>query len=469
MTATNQEHPPDPAAEVIRLQRRLERERVIRLQAEGIAEKGLRDLYDRQRQLELLEHIAAASNQMPSVRDVLHFAIEKFCEYAHWSLGHAFVNQDGVLRSADAWYAVDPEYSALFRTVTRNKEFSPGVGLPGTALQTAKPVWVEDLKQDQNFPRLRFAERAGLKCGVAFPVLSGREVVAVVEFYSTETRAPDGALLDLMAQAGTQLGRAIERQNAQDRLEAQAIELAAARDEAKEADKAKSAFLANMSHELRTPLNAIIGFSDLMLSNIGGTLSPRHSEYMDDIRASGTHLKDILNDILDISKIDAGAMELYRRPVSLAEISEMCHRIVSPLAQNGDVDLTCAVSPDLPFFSLDPTRFKQTLLNIVSNAVKFTPRGGSVRVTAEFNGRECVVSIADTGIGMTQQGVALALQPFRQVDSALSRKFEGTGLGLPLSKALMALHGGQLTIQSAPDQGTTVHLHLPRALIAAAA
>jgi signal transduction histidine kinase len=247
---------------------------------------------------------------------------------------------DGVLRSADAWYIADTARTTIFRTVTSTQEFAPGIGLPGMALSTGRPIWIEHLTGDINFPRLRFAERCGLKCGVAFPVLSGNEVLAVVEFYDTEPRTPDAALLDLMTQAGVQLGRAIERQNAQERLQAQAVELAAARDEAKAADKAKSAFLANMSHELRTPLNAIIGFSDVMIEGLYGPLSAKYSEYMHDIRNSGIHLKDILNDILDLSKIDAGAMSLNSEAVSLTEIAEACRRIIAPLAQKAGVGLS---------------------------------------------------------------------------------------------------------------------------------
>lgn len=298
-------------AEVARLKRRLERERATRLEAESIAERGLRDLYDRQRQLELLERIAAASNQMNSVRAMLQFAIEQFCQFADWSFGHAFVTIDGVLRSADAWYIANPTRTTIFRTVTGAYEFAPKVGLPGTVLATAKPLWIAELAGDINFPRLRFAERCGLRCGVAFPVLSGTDVVAVVELYGAEPRAPDAALLELMALCGVQLGRAIERQQAKERLEAQTVELAAARDKAKAADKAKSAFLANMSHELRTPLNAIIGFSDMMIHKVYGELTEKYAEYVQDIRASGIHLKDILNDILDLSKIDAGGMTLH--------------------------------------------------------------------------------------------------------------------------------------------------------------
>lgn len=459
----------DSEAEIARLKRRLERERAIRLQAEAIAECGLRELYERQKRLELLEYIAAAANQTNSAKAVLQLAVEQICRFANWSLAHALVTEGSVLRSASTWHIADPSRISIFRTVTSTYEFGPGEGLPGTVLQSAQPVWIEDLANHDNFPRLRFAKRAGLKSGAAFPVLSGKDVLAVVEFYSTETRRRDETLIELMAQAGLQLGRAIERHQAHEQLERQTKELAVAHDEAKAADKAKSAFLANMSHELRTPLNAIIGFSDLMIEGIYGRLNEKYAGYMKDIRASGMHLKDILNDILDLSKIDAGTMELQAQPVSLEEIGESCRRIMAPLAEKAGVELRFNIARDLPSFQLDPTRFRQTLINIVSNAVKFTPPGGKVVVRASRDDQECIVSVADTGIGMTDDGVSLALQPFRQVDSALNRRFEGTGLGLPLSKALMELHGGMLTIASEPGNGTVVNLHLPMNLRAAAA
>lgn len=451
------------------MNRRLERERATRLEAEAIAEKGLRDLYQRQRQLELLEHIAAAANQPGPVHTVLQFAIEQFCAFADWSLGHALLTMDSKLRSADAWYSTDTQRSMPFREITHDTEFAPGIGLPGTVLATRKPVWVANLATDANFPRIRQAEQCGLACGVAFPVLSGADVVAVVELYSLMPREQDDGLLELMAQAGTQLGRAIERQHARTRLEAQTVELAAARDEAKAADKAKSAFLANMSHELRTPLNAIIGFSDLMIQGVHGPLPDSYADYMHDIRTSGVHLKDILNDILDLSKIDAGALELCTRSVSLAETGEICRRILAPLAQKSGVEMSFDIAGDLPFFELDATRFKQTLINIVSNALKFTPSGGRVTVSATLNASSCIVSVSDSGIGMTPEGIVLAQLPFRQVDSALNRRYEGTGLGLPLSKALMELHGGHLSIESELGKGTTVRLHLPSTLLAKAA
>jgi len=296
-------------------------------------------------------------------------------------------------------------------------------------------------------------------------------VVGVLEFFDTETRDPSESLLEMLGQAGTQLGRVIERQLAQETLQARAVELARARDAAEAADLAKSAFLAAMSHELRTPLNAIIGFSEIMLAELAGPMNEQYLDYAGDIQRSGIHLKNIINDILDLSKIAVGEMTLREAPMSLRQLAENCERIVAPLAASGQVTLTCALAPDLPLLQADETRLQQTILNLLSNAVKFTPPLGAVRATIlrESDGG-IAVTIADTGIGMTEAEITLALEPFRQIDSSLSRRYEGTGLGLPLAKAFAELHGGRLVIESVPSVGTTIRLLLPasRCLKAAA-
>ena len=263
-----------------------------------------------------------------------------------------------------------------------------------------------------------------------------------------------------------QLKRQLERERAA-RVEAEQIlraEIAAlsrARDEAKAADRAKSSFLANMSHELRTPLNAIIGFSQMMQYEVAGPLNEKYRSYADDIQRSGVHLKDVVNGILDLSKIEVGALELREAPVYIPDITDACMRLVRPLADTAKVRLEAEIAADLPVLSADETRLKQAVLNILSNAVKFTTAGGSVILEARMAGPDLVIAVADTGIGMRPEEVAIALQPFRQIDGALNRRYEGTGLGLPLARAFTELHGGRLEIDSAPGIGTTMRLILP--------
>jgi len=245
-------------------------------------------------------------------------------------------------------------------------------------------------------------------------------------------------------------------------LERQATELAATARNLHAANAAKSMFLANMSHELRTPLNAILGFSEIMRDAMLGPLDARYRGYANDIHLSGAYLLRLINDILDTSKIDAGQMHLERDRIDLAELIGECERLVLERARTSGVSLVCAVSRSFPPIAGDRLRLKQALLNLLVNAVKFTPAGGSVRVSASAARPHGIdIAIADTGIGMEPASIARALEPFQQLDNRLARRYEGTGLGLPLAKSLIELHGGKLTIESAAGKGTTAHIWLP--------
>jgi signal transduction histidine kinase len=246
-------------------------------------------------------------------------------------------------------------------------------------------------------------------------------------------------------------------------LAAREEQLTAALVAAEDADRTRSNFLALMSHELRTPLNAIIGFSEVLASEMFGAHAvPRYGEYAKDIMGAGRHLLALINDILDLSKCDAGHLELYSEPVDLGALLRDSLRFLVSRAAEGKVKLHCAVPDDLPPVRVDGLRLKQVVLNVLTNAVKFTLPGGKVDLCALLaadGGVEIV--IADTGIGMEPDQIPIALEPFRQISSPLSRNVEGTGLGLSLAKSLTERHGGTLTIESALHVGTTVRLHLP--------
>ena len=232
-----------------------------------------------------------------------------------------------------------------------------------------------------------------------------------------------------------------------------------------EASKAKSDFIARMSHELRTPLNAIIGFSEMIREAMIGPLDARYRGYGADIHNAGRHLQNVINDILDISKIEGGRLELRDEPVAIEDMIESCRRIVAAMAEPTGVALSVDIAQTLPLIHCDALRFRQILLNLMSNAVKFTPAGGRATVSAAIDDGFAVITVADTGIGMREEDIAIALEPFRQVGGGaqdiLTRRFAGTGLGLPLAKALVELHGGTLTIASVLDRGTTVRIRLP--------
>jgi signal transduction histidine kinase len=245
--------------------------------------------------------------------------------------------------------------------------------------------------------------------------------------------------------------------------QALADRLAAALTEVEASGRAKSSFLATMSHELRTPLNAIIGFSEMLNEQRHGPLGAnQYRDYVRDIHHSGKHLLDLVNDILDLTKIEAGRMDLREELVDTGELVPICCRMLRQKAEQGGVAIETRVLPGLNPMRADRAKVRQILFNLVSNAIKFTPSGGQVVVSAEpCPGGGIALAVADTGIGIAPEEIPLALQPFRQIDNTLSRVHQGTGLGLPLAKALVELHGGSLDIVSQPNVGTTVTVTFP--------
>src|SRR5260221_9362890 len=240
------------------------------------------------------------------------------------------------------------------------------------------------------------------------------------------------------------------------------VDLRRAKDEAELASRSKTEFLANMSHELRTPLNAIIGFSDILIGQIFGPLSDaRYADYARDIRDSGLHLLTLINDVLDIANVEFRKVELLEETVDNVAAVESCLRLVRRRAQTPGIQLAQALPPRLPNLLGDGRRLKQILLNLLSNSVKFTPAGGSVTVSASHDADGFRLAVEDTGIGIAADDLETALRPFGQIDSRLARKYQGTGLGLPLARSMAELHGGRLELRSAPGQGTTATLWLP--------
>lgn len=233
---------------------------------------------------------------------------------------------------------------------------------------------------------------------------------------------------------------------------------------AEQANQAKNRFLATMSHELRTPLNAIIGFSDIMANERLGPMSaPRYRDYAADINASGAHLLDIINDILDIAKIESGQAVIDEdQPHEVETLVDAACMIVRPIAERAGVALVTRLPAGAARLSGAERMIRQVLINILSNAVKFTPAGGTVAVEAlpRFDGW-LTIRVSDTGIGMSPEEIRVAVTPFGQIDSPENRRHGGTGLGLPLAKSMTELHGGRLLITSAPGEGTTVELRFP--------
>jgi len=245
-------------------------------------------------------------------------------------------------------------------------------------------------------------------------------------------------------------------------LEEMTLRLRSARDEAERANRAKSEFLANMSHELRTPLNAIIGFSEMLESGYGGILSERQASYTKDIHDSGQHLLQIINNVLDMSKVEAGQYQLFETAVDLRDVARAAISIVGSRARERGLLLELVTEPTLPVVMADERTLRQVLLNLLSNAVKFTHGGGTVVVSGGIQSDGTAkICVRDTGIGIAPEALELVMEPFRQANGSFSREYEGTGLGLTISKNFIELHGGRLTIESTLGAGTTVTVVLP--------
>ena len=240
-------------------------------------------------------------------------------------------------------------------------------------------------------------------------------------------------------------------------------DLLRAKEQAELASRSKTEFLATISHELRTPLNAIIGFSEVMAGAMFGPLgNARYQGYATDIVNSGRHLLAVINDILDVSKIEAGQMSLDIGVVEIPSVIDSAVQLVEARARTGQLQLRTEVEADLPAITGDRRRCLQILVNLLSNAIKFTPEGGRITVLAAAERGGVSLRVRDTGIGMSESEIAVALEPFRQVDGSLSRQYEGTGLGLPLAKSMTELHGGALAVSSRKGEGTEVAVWLPR-------
>jgi PAS domain S-box-containing protein len=457
--------------------------------------------------------------------------LEAVCTGLGWEFG-AFWRCESKrkkLRCAAVWH-LDPGLLDPFARATTSTELTSGEGLPGRVWKDGAPLWITDVRDDENFPRASAAATVGLQSAFAFPIMLGSEVEGVMEFFGRSLEQPDEQLLATVAVIGSDIGQfvrrkqveaerdralanaVIARQVAEDQsveLEAQADELQSQAEElqgvhakletanlalqranarlrerteeaelarglAEEANRTKSTFLANMSHELRTPINAITGYTDLMELGISGPLTEQQAVHLGRIKSSTEHLLGLVNEILDLAKVEAGQLQITVERVDISETVQEAVDLIVPQAIGKGLVLSSQIPPEEAHaFWGDSDRVRQILVNLLSNAVKFSDAGGRITLrvveTSELRsgsippGSDWVgLQIEDNGIGIPEEKLQSVFEPFVQVDPSHTRERGGTGLGLTISRRLARLMGGDLTARSVVGQGSCFTLWLPR-------
>ncbi|HEV8473130.1 MAG TPA: GAF domain-containing protein [Methylomirabilota bacterium] len=384
----------------------------------------------------VLEEIVSRANQLAGTDGGAIYEYEEATGRFHLRATHNFADE--------------------FVALLRETPLEPGEGAVGRAGTSREPVQVADIAETREYTsRLRDALVAGgYRSLLAVPLLSEDEVVGALVVNRREPGEFPARVVDVLRTFGTQSALAIQNARLFREIEDKSRQLEAA-------SRHKDEFLASMSHELRTPLNAVIGFSEVLLEKMFGDVNAKQEEYLQDILASGRHLLSLINDILDLAKIEAGRMELDLEEFELAAAIDNALVLIRERATRKGLALGTAVDPGLGSVRGDQRKIKQVLLNLLSNAVKFTPEGGRVEVRAQRLDGHVEVAVTDTGIGIAPEDQDAVFEEFRQVGTDYAKKHEGTGLGLTLSRKFVELHGGSIAVKSRPGEGSTFTFTLP--------
>jgi len=359
---------------------------------------------------------------------------------------------DGELIHLAALRNMSPEAAAAIRAAF---PMAPGRGgATARAILTRGIVHIPDVREHAEYILKDLSQRADFRSILSVPMLRDGSPIGAITVAGPLARPFPEKQIQLLKTFADQAVIAIENVRLFTESQDKTRELEIA-------NRHKSEFLANMSHELRTPLNAVIGFSEVLIERMFGDVNPKQEEYLNDILSSGKHLLSLINDILDLSKIEAGRMELETQPFDLPSALDNALTLIRERAARHSIGLKVHVDPRIGEVVADERKVKQVLLNLLSNAVKFTPEGGTITMSAALNGEAVAVSVADTGIGIAAEDQEAVFEEFRQVGDDYARKREGTGLGLALARRLVELHAGTLSVQSELGKGSTFTFTIP--------
>ncbi|MCK5431751.1 MAG: PAS domain-containing protein, partial [Gammaproteobacteria bacterium] len=410
--------------------------------------------------VKLLEKIAVAANEASVIEDALQICLDEVCDLTGWPVGHVYMlasDDANVLITTKLWHLDKPTEFKIFKKVTEETRFASGIGLPGRVLSSGIPEWVIDVTKDTNFPRAKQAENIGVKAAFCFPVWVGNKVAAVLEFYTPKMVEPDKQLLEVMANVGTQLGRVIERKQAEGSL-------ALAKEQAESANLAKTQFVSKIGHEFRTPLNAVIGITEMLIEDAKDQDNKTLDEPLTRVHRAGKHLLSLINEFLDISKIEAGIIDLHLKTFSTTDLINNVSATVKPMLDTNHDTLEVKNMVDKKDMRSDEKRVTQILLNLLSNAAKFTENGNvtlKVKSSNEDNSEYFLFDVIDTGIGIPENMIDNIFDEYSQVNSSKQSKFAGTGLGLDISRKLARIMGGDITVTSKYGGGSTFTAKLP--------
>ena len=397
---------------------------------------------------EILRVISSSQTDVQPVFETIAENSLRLCE-ATFSTVFRF---DGELVHLAALRNLAPEGAAAIREAFPMPLSRAGAS--ARAIMTRSIVHIADVREDPEYALQGLAQTASFRSILSVPMLRDGQPIGTITVAADRTEPFPDKQVALLKTFADQAVIAVENVRLFTEIQEKTGQLEIA-------NRHKSEFLANMSHELRTPLNAVIGFSEVLLERMFGEINPKQEEYLQDILSSGKHLLSLINDILDLSKIEAGRMELEAQPFDLPAALDNALTLIRERAARNSIGLVVHVDPGIGEIMADERKIKQVLLNLLSNAVKFTPEGGKITMSAALNGAAVEVSVADTGIGIAAEDQQAIFEEFRQVGSDYARKREGTGLGLALARRLVELHGGTLTVASEPGKGSTFTFTIP--------
>jgi signal transduction histidine kinase len=433
----------DVSDEAHRLREQLEAERQARREAERLAAENARLLYDRQDELELLEMVAAASNEATAIEPALGAAIVHVCAHMRWPVGHAYLVDPATnaLGSTGIWYLEDETRYAAFRAASQQPGHVPS--LPSNVMASGESEWVTDIGQEPPLERAEVARAAGLRAGFAFPILIGTRPAGVLEFFTGVPAAPDPGLLHVMDQIGVQLGRVVERQRARGELERSNADL--------------EAFAYVASHDLAEPLRSVAGFVALLERQYGDRLDDRAREFIAYAVDGVERMQRMIDDLLLYAR--AGTTDLRLERVGAGELVQAALRdLGTAVAERGAV----VEVGELPMLRCDPGQLRRVFQNLLGNAIKFTAPGVAAQVTVSGRVADGAseIAVADNGIGIDPAHVERAFEMFARIPGGAA-EYQGTGLGLAISRRIVERHGGRLGVEPNAGGGSVFRLTLP--------